>query len=704
MRARLAGEHLRLRLGRLNRALRLAVAAQSAEAAQLARPDLTPYCITEEQVDLLLDRVDGIGTSTVDARAAHLQERDEVAEDQLRARAAAAGAATPIDELAAIGLNEAELDALLLCAAPELDRTYERIFAYVLDDLNRRFPCVELLCLVGAAGADERLARRKMLGPAGRLRRLGLLCAFGDAPTELRQELRTAPGLVDFLLGSGADLALLAHDAATVDISADTPLPQQVDADYIARLGAALRDETVNLVGVWGDSRAGHHDVVQALARAAAKHLRRLPPGGDAGTELRTAAELDAILWVSADGLADDAGVAGLIARSRTPVVLSGTRPWRPVNLLAGRRFAEIEIAPPSYFDRIAAWTMALPELASDARADLAARYRLSSDELRAVAAVSRTEAGLRNGPDTRPNGEVERAVAAVVRRDVEGFARPVTPRRNAADLVLPEAVHRTVLEIPAAYRSWPRVADAWGFARTGSPGVKVLFTGEPGTGKTLAAEVVAGMLNLVMLKVDLARVVSKWVGETEKNLDAAFRQAEDCQAVLFFDEADALFGKRADIQHGVDRYANLEVAYLLQRLEESDGLVILASNLREHIDQAFTRRFHFVVHFPRPQRAERQRIWRLAFPPSAPLAPDADLDSLANLDMTGAAIASTARTAALLAADERASAISMAHLVAAIARQYHRDGRLLRPGELGDYATLLVEPSETTRTGILRP
>ena len=176
------------------------------------------------------------------------------------------------------------------------------------------------------------------------------------------------------------------------------------------------------------------------------------------------------------------------------------------------------------------------------------------------------------------------------------------------------------VLELAAACRAWPRIAEDWGFAaRGGAGGVKALFTGEPGTGKTLAAEVIAGMLGLTLLKIDLSQVVSKWVGETEKNLETAFRQAEDSQALLFFDEADALFGKRGEVKHGMDRYANLEVGFLLQRLEQSDALVILASNLKENLDKAFTRRFHYIIHFPRPEISERERIWRLAFPPKSP-------------------------------------------------------------------------------------
>ena len=204
------------------------------------------------------------------------------------------------------------------------------------------------------------------------------------------------------------------------------------------------------------------------------------------------------------------------------------------------------------------------------------------------------------------------------------------------------------------------------------------------------AYAVIAGAVGLSLCKVDLARVVSKWVGETERNLESAFAAAEDSHSILFFDEAEALFGKRAEVQHGTDRYANLEVSYLLQRLEASRGLVILASNVKDQIDSAFIRRFQVVVHFPRPAFPERRRIWQLAFPGAAPVDKDLNLDTLAHLDMTGAAIMNSARTAALIAADSGAATISAAHVVHATARQFRREARVLTPTDLGPYGTLL--------------
>jgi hypothetical protein len=710
---RLAIEHLLLRLRPLNRALRAAVARQAAEAAQLDRPDLVPYCITDEQVGRLLDRVGSWAVERMgDAAPAPLTGPERAAEQELRDRAAAGGFTLPLDQMAdLLELSPTEQESLLLCVTPELDRAYERIFAYLLDDLNRRHACAELLLILTDSPGEDWLARRSIFSRVGRLRRLGLIRARGDAPTELRQEFAPVPRLMDYLLGSGGDLTVLAHDPGAIAVPARFSVPAHVDARRLDLLGRAIRCGQLDLVGVWGAVRAGQHDVVVAIAQAAGLPLRRVPSMDLAkesaelaiavGEALDMAATLRTLLWIPIEQLADDDRqvLQELLTRSRTPACLSGAYPWRPTRAMSSRTWAEIEVSEPGYRDRKAMWSAALPALNdrdAELLGDLAARYRMSSDELRAVATVARTD-GLIGGNGKRQSGGtlaswVEGAAATVAHRPTDGFARAIRPRRGPNDLVLPQEHHQMVLEIAAAFRDWPRVAEMWGFAHhaNGGAGVKALFTGEPGTGKTLAAEVIAGMLDLTMLKVDVSRVVSKWVGETEKNLEAAFQQAEDGHAVLFFDEADALFGKRGEIKHGVDRYANLEVGFLLQRLEQSDGLVILASNRKENIDAAFTSRFHYIVHFPRPGIQERRRIWRIAFPSETPLACDVDLDALAELDMTGASIAGAARSAALLAAQAADREITNGHVVCGVSRQYQRDARLLRPEDLGPYAAFL--------------
>ena len=374
-------------------------------------------------------------------------------------------------------------------------------------------------------------------------------------------------------------------------------------------------------------------------------------------------------------------------------LVLTGSVPWRPTALLANRTYVELPLTSADQKTREQTWSRTIPEIQLDRTSELASRFRMSDEEIRAVGRMARAQAGIEsNGKPASVDSQLDAACAAVAQKTRGRFLGVVKPRRGPDDLILPPDLHRQVLEIAGFSRVLPLVAETWGFGRlaTGGVGMKCLFTGDPGTGKTLAAEVIASQTRTPLLKVNIAEVVSKWVGETEKNLDGAFREATSSHAVLFFDEADALFGKRGEVRNGVDRYANLEVSHLLQRLEEHDGLVILASNLKDNIDSAFIRRFHVVLHFPRPEEAERRRIWEIAFPKQAPLDKQVDVSSLSRLDMTGAGIVAAARTAALLAAQEGADSIGMSHVVRGIARQFRREARVLSAGELGQYASLL--------------
>jgi SpoVK/Ycf46/Vps4 family AAA+-type ATPase len=243
---------------------------------------------------------------------------------------------------------------------------------------------------------------------------------------------------------------------------------------------------------------------------------------------------------------------------------------------------------------------------------------------------------------------------------------------------------------VVARYRHKQKVFGTWGLSPLPSGGVVGLFSGPSGTGKTLASEIIAGELSLDLYKVDLAALVSKWVGETEKNLARVFAAAEASNVLLFFDEADALFGKRSEVSDAHDRYANIEVAYLLQRLERYEGLVLMATNLATNIDPAFLRRIHIHVDFPMPEEAERRRIWERSLPPDAPR-DHLDLDLLAKLfKLSGGSIHNAALTAAFLAADA-GTAINMSVVVEAMEREMRKLGRLLTPADFGPYASLLT-------------
>ena len=246
----------------------------------------------------------------------------------------------------------------------------------------------------------------------------------------------------------------------------------------------------------------------------------------------------------------------------------------------------------------------------------------------------------------------------------------------------------RQLREICNQVKYRARVYDEWGFDRKLSlgKGLNVLFTGPSGTGKTMAAEIMAGELGLDLYKIDLSTVVSKYIGETEKNLDRIFSEARDSNSILFFDEADALFGKRSEVRDSHDRYANIEISYLLQKMEEYDGIVILATNLQKNLDEAFARRMHFCVEFPFPQEADRLRIWQRIFPQEAPLSGDVDLSFMARqFKMTGGNIKNIAIAAAFMAAVNGGS-INVEHLIKATKREYQKIGRLCTEADFAAY------------------
>jgi SpoVK/Ycf46/Vps4 family AAA+-type ATPase len=266
------------------------------------------------------------------------------------------------------------------------------------------------------------------------------------------------------------------------------------------------------------------------------------------------------------------------------------------------------------------------------------------------------------------------------------------------SDLVLPRDTLQRVKEVAAAIRFRHLVYSGWGFAEkiASGKGIKVLFAGASGTGKTMTAGVIARDLGLDLYKIDLSGVVSKYIGETEKNLHKIFQAADASNAMLFFDEADALFGKRSEIKDAHDRYANIEVAYLLQKIEEYEGVVVLASNLSKNIDDAFSRRMHYVIEFTLPGQQHREQLWRGMFPAQAPVADDVDFEFLAaQFPIAGGDIRNVVLDAAFLAAQD-GQTVTMKQLIKAMARQMIKQGRIPSPTDFKQYHNLIAEDAVT--------
>jgi len=259
-------------------------------------------------------------------------------------------------------------------------------------------------------------------------------------------------------------------------------------------------------------------------------------------------------------------------------------------------------------------------------------------------------------------------------------MARKITPRYTWFDIVLPDDQLTLLHEIVATVRGRSLVLEEWGVGRklASSPGVTMLFSGPPGTGKTMAAEVITAELSLDLYKIDLSTIVSKYIGETEKNLERIFSEAQSSNAILFFDEADAIFGKRSEVKDAHDRYANIEISYLLQRMEAYNGVTILATNLRANLDEAFTRRLQFAVDFPFPDESYRLRIWQTLLPPGVPSEPGLDFELLARrFKLAGGNIRNILVSAAYLAASD-GGRLGMKHLLHGTRRELQKMGRLV--------------------------
>jgi len=665
--AELALVEMRTRLAPLTRAIEWAIDRRVAKQNE-QRP-LTSIAVTEHHARSLLEDAKAFaegGTPYGPGLARTEDERDVL--DRLVLHADDAGVILPCARLREHGLDELDIDLLVLIAAPSLDASFGSLFAYLQDSFEATQPGARLATRLVATSPESERRAREACGAFGTLRSTGLVEL--TLPDRIAGPLlRPADGVVELLAGSTVELGLLGLPPASRPASA---LPPGITHAEISALADAVADGLVEVVGVWGGSTAAGDAVLATLCAGTPRVRVR---ASDVTAGLQRAAIARSICVIDVDDDVDEGRLEALLATSRTPTMLVGREPLRLPSVWASRPMAELHAREPSRAELRRAWTDEFPNLPKAEAGDLAARFALAPGDVAAVASLDRAASSWAfNG--SRPS--VDQLAARVSRHRSMRLASVFTPRRGRELLVLPPAEERTVLQVAEDFRAWPRVAERWRLDRFGHAGITALFAGDPGTGKTLAAEVIAAEIGLDLMVVDLSLLVSKWIGETEKNLDAVFTEAGRSHCVLFFDEADTLYGRRGEISRGADRYANLEVGYLLQRLDRYEGLVVLATNLRDQLDEAFTRRFQHLVHFPNPGPAERRRIWELVLAPPVALDGPVDLDALTALELTGAAITAIVRSAALAVHHADRSSMRMEDLREAAARQYQREARLV--------------------------
>ena len=583
----------------------------------------------------------------------------------------------------AADLTDLDVEFLVAALAPDLDSRFERLYGYLNDDVSRRRATIGLVLELAGVPATSAAARAR-LAPGGPLLDHRLVLLDDASGPFLTRSLRVPDRVASHLLGDDA------CDPALTDVLC--PL-SPYDGPVAARLAAAL-GRGVRLVYLRDRGRRSAAATAAAaargsgrpvlgldLSRAAAAETDGLVPVAGREALLRGAAlvagPVDALVGPSAAELRR-------LTELPAPVLLHGDATWDPRWSPQVPLQAEAPVLGPA--DRIRIWHRELDGEPGPPPAHLL----LGPEQIaRAVRAARLSSLAGDRPPGSAPllSGAREQNAAGL-----ERLARRIEPAVGWVDLVLPAAVTGQLRELAARARHRDRVLTDWRMRPGGGRGhgITALFAGDSGTGKTMSAEVIAGELGLDLYTIDLATVVDKYVGETEKNLERIFAEAGGVNAVLLFDEADAVFGKRSEVRDAHDRYANIESAYLLQRMESFDGLAVLATNLRANIDDAFTRRLDAIVDFPVPDADLRRALWDQCLGPRVPRAEDVDLDFCARaFEFSGGAIRSVVVTAAYLAAD-KAGPVGMAELITAVQREYRKLGRLLLEREFGPYYQLV--------------
>ena len=657
--------------------------------------------ISHEEVDWLLSEV-----SLPDSESDELgQLHHRIAQlwQQMQARVAISleqGIFLPLIQLArTFKFSLFEMQAVVICLAPELHRKYDRLYAYLQDDITRKKPSIDLvlalLCPIEGDRPDADLSvrwrARAYFSEAAPLLHAGVLQAIDDPQSpsgvsDLGRFLRLDGRILSYLLGNYqidgrlVNLAILYNHEQNLEQMLVDPSSKNQLANLLKRHFSPLSQEhrrvVVYLQGAVGIGK-------RELALAACAQLNcpllycdlamLLARESEAETLLRSVFR-EGLLFQAAlyfdhlDGLISDEPKARMILKLLALVMadygwlvfLAGEKPWHPQDSFKSMVFQTIVLSLPDMALRTNLWKQSLEKHLPAADAtwanQLANQFRLTPGQIRSAVTMAIDQCAFIDGQPDLTLDDLYTACRKQSNRKLSELAAKIEPRYGWQDLILSEDKLAQLKEICSQSRHRYRVFSDWGFDRKLShgKGLSVLFSGSPGTGKTMAAEVIAHDLQVDLYKVDLSGMVSKYIGETEKNLSRIFQEAETSNAILFFDEADALFGKRTEVSDAHDRYANIETSYLLQRMEEYEGIVILATNLRTNMDDAFTRRLRFIVEFPFPDDANRGLIWKTHFPPDAPLSEELDYDFLARkFQVAGGNIKNIVLSAAFFAAEE---------------------------------------------------
>jgi ATP-dependent 26S proteasome regulatory subunit len=615
------------------------------------------------------------------------------------------------------GLDSFDLGVLAIALAPELDRRYERLYAYLQDDVRAKRPTVDLSLNLLSGSALEKLEHRVHFSPDSSLIHHGLIQLIPDPyqslPSLLAHSIKLDPLVVNLLLEQHSLDNRLSHFCKIItpkQNGKNLPLADKIKHTLPKLVQHHWDAQTPLTLYFHGSDQPIKQDVGEAIAHVLNVPLliANLNNISDVKSELvstfsiliREAKFQNVLLYIDKlerlqqpDHENQYQDILNLLATQNRVVILSGSTAWKNINTqlqgVVNLSFPMLDVEQRHHF-----WQKHLEaahiNLDNDDLMDLSDRLRLTSDQIANAVAIATNQQQWQNlakeevsalSSESIQVSHLFNAARSLSSQNLKSLSQQIHPKYVWDDIVLANHQEAQLREICDQIKYQNLVWNTWGFNKKQSlgKGLNVLFSGISGTGKTMSAEIIAQELQLDLYKIDLSQIVNKYIGETEKNLNQIFTAAADANAILLFDEADALFGKRSNVKDAHDRYANLEVSYLLQKMEEYEGLAILTTNLRNNMDEAFTRRLQFIIDFSLPNEKQRHQIWQKAFPKDTPCEDDLGFSFLAhNFELTGANIRSIALRSAFFAVKE-SSIVERRHVIQAIRREYQKTGKILK-------------------------
>jgi len=675
--------------------------------------DSKAFFVSEEEI---LSRLsvpafdDEKGDASNDIASISLLIKDK--EEEIKARSAEGNKEEdffPLIRLAHLfQLTEFEKNIIITALAPDLDVKYERIYAYFNDDLNKRAVSVDMVLKLHLSDRESMNLGRSFFSNESKLFQFRLLHFINNHEEEsfLNRRIKLDEGIRAFLLGDAAihpllsGLATLSYPVSTVSGNNEALAAvlreavkcwMKVDSSaVISWLYGEVGDERESIIALLG--REFNLPVISA-------DLEEIMLASDPVMTIkllcREAFLRSSVLYFKGgDKLGQKEGVIPLVTEALLKtieeyswfLIVSAQNMWVPDNLQGRCRWIPAELKLPAFEERLLLWGEAFggKEVSLSDLDIVASRFSFSENRIRKVADYAKHLAGEK----VITLDILLKACNYQSTEKITKYSKKIKPHYSWDDLVLPTDKVNHLKEICNVIKNKHTVFYKWGFDEKLAlgRGVNMLFSGPSGTGKTMTADIIASELRLDLYKTDLSCLVSKYIGETEKNLGKIFNEASSGSAILFFDEADALFGKRSEVKDAHDRYANIEINYLLQKIEEHEGVVILSTNFSNNIDEAFLRRMNALVEFPFPDEMHRELIWKKIFPQMAPLSKEIDYQFLAQkINVAGGNIKNMALAGAFLAADED-SDIRMCHLINAVKREFEKMGKPFMAADFEKY------------------